>query len=149
MVAGIVTEEGKAGVGQNVSKDTRNTTRRRHPHGTAPCACPHARSSSSRIPCSSPHLSTSTSISNVPVSPSLQSRRPTAPHTRQSARTAPKSGPHAPTLREGSRARRVACDVAEPPRCVEEPPLTRPVAPIHAREAVAYLRITSGSKLAS
>ena len=43
----------------------------------------------------------------------------------------------------------VACDVAEPPRYVEEPPLTRPEAPIHAREAVAYLRITSGSKLAS
>ena len=34
-------------------------------------------------------------------------------------------------------------------RYVEEPPLTRPVAPIHAREAVANLRITSGSKLAS
>jgi hypothetical protein len=64
-------------------------------------------------------------------------------------RTAPKSGPHAPTLREGPRALTLACDVAEPPRYVEEPPLTRPVAPIHARGAMAYLHITSGSKLAS
>ena len=149
MVAVVVMEEGEAGVGQNVSKDTCNTTRRRHLHSTAPCACLHAQSSSSRISCPSPHLRTTTSISSVPAIPSFPSHCPTAPHTRQSARTASKTGPQAAALREGSRALTPTSDVTALPHHMEKPPSTRPVAPMHAREAAAYLHIANSGTLAS